>query len=199
MADPYIGREQTRAKHFILKRYLQALAFKVLTFTDITYVDGFSGPWRTETEDFADSSFMIAISVLRDAQQRIFERDGVRRRIRCFFSEAEREAYQQLSTAVTPHNRPAERFEIKTFSGRFEEAVTEIQTYIGRSFPLIFIDPTGWTGYDSVQYTGEVNEDGIEIEGRWTVRSNWSGTFLMIRSSGPPVASVAERSEEVER
>ena len=69
MTDPYIGREQTKAKHFILKRYLQALAFKVLTFSDITYVDGFSGPWETKTENFSDSSFMIAISVLRDAQK----------------------------------------------------------------------------------------------------------------------------------
>lgn len=41
MGDPYDGREQTKAKHFILKRYLQALAFKVLTFSDITYVDGY--------------------------------------------------------------------------------------------------------------------------------------------------------------
>ena len=38
MADPYSGRQQTKAKHFILKRYLQALAFKVLTFSDITFV-----------------------------------------------------------------------------------------------------------------------------------------------------------------
>jgi hypothetical protein len=46
VTDPYLGREQTKAKHFILKNYLQALAFKVLTFSDITYVDGFSGPGR---------------------------------------------------------------------------------------------------------------------------------------------------------
>lgn len=51
MTDPYTGREQTKAKHFILKRYLQALAFKVLRYFDITYVDGFSGPWKTQTED----------------------------------------------------------------------------------------------------------------------------------------------------
>ncbi len=69
MTDPYFDREQTKAKHFILKRYLQALAFKVLRFSAITYVDGFSGPWETQTQDFADSSFKIAIEVLKDAQQ----------------------------------------------------------------------------------------------------------------------------------
>lgn len=82
--DPYLEREQTKAKHFILKRYLQALAFKVLTISDITYVDGFSGPWNSKTEDFSDSSFIIALRVLQDAQRKILESRGIRRRIRCF-------------------------------------------------------------------------------------------------------------------
>lgn len=69
IADPYSGREQTKVKHFILKRYLQALAHKILTFSEITYIDGFSGPWETRTENFSDTSFMIAIGVLRDAQK----------------------------------------------------------------------------------------------------------------------------------
>ncbi len=143
MSDPYSGREQTKAKHFILKRYLQALAFKVLTFSDVTYVDGFSGPWRTQTENFSDSSFMIAIAVLQDAQKRM----GNRRRIRCFFSESSAEAFTQLQEAVAPFHRPDDGFEIKTYCGKFEDAIGEIQSFIGNSFPLIFIDPTGWTGY----------------------------------------------------
>src|SRR6266481_5203596 len=76
--NQYPSSEQTRAKHFILKSYLQALAFKVLTFSDVTYVDGFSGPWETKTENFSDSSFMIAITVLQDAQKQILQRTGVR-------------------------------------------------------------------------------------------------------------------------
>ncbi|MEZ4406227.1 MAG: hypothetical protein R3A52_07115 [Polyangiales bacterium] len=53
--DAYEGREQSFAKHEILKRYLEALAFKIgqadrsrpeLTFN---YVDGFSGPWESKT------------------------------------------------------------------------------------------------------------------------------------------------------
>jgi hypothetical protein len=55
VANPYAGREQTRAKHFILKRYLEGLAFKVLTFSDLTYVDGFCGPFLSETENCAAS------------------------------------------------------------------------------------------------------------------------------------------------
>jgi hypothetical protein len=38
--------------------------------------------------------------------------------------------------------------------------------------------------YDAVRYEGAVSEDGLEIEGRWTVPGNWSGTFLMIRAGG---------------
>lgn len=147
MIDPYADREQTRAKHFILRRYLQALAFKILTFADIVYVDGFSGPWRTKTEDFGDSSFMIALSVLRDAQTRILGRTKVRRRIRCFFSESDPDVFLRLQEAVAPFHKPNEKFEIKTYCGKFEDAVDEIQAFIGVSFPLIFIDPTGWSGY----------------------------------------------------
>ena len=147
MTDLYFGREQTKAKHFILKRYLQALAFKILRFYDITYVDGFSGPWETRTEDFVDSSFMIAISVLNDAQQKIQAQTRRRPKIRCFFSENDRQAYAKLAAAIAPFHRPEEDFEIKTYGGEFENAILDIQTFIGRSFPLIFIDPTGWTGY----------------------------------------------------
>jgi three-Cys-motif partner protein len=147
VSDPYLGREQTKAKHFILKRYLQALAFKVLTFSDVTYVDGFSGPWESKTNDFSDSSFMIAISVLRDAQMQILERTSVRRRIRCFFAENDAEVFARLQEAVGSFHKPNEGLEIRTFRGKFEDAVNEIEPFIGTSFPLIFIDPTGWTGY----------------------------------------------------
>lgn len=147
MDDPYLGREQTKAKHFILKHYLQALAFKVLTFSDITYVDGFCGPWESKTENFSDSSFMIAIAVLRDAQKITFDRDNCRRRIRCFFSDRNADAIAQLRAAIAPFHNVDQRFEIRIYHGRFEDAVGEIQGFIEDSFPLIFIDPTGWSGY----------------------------------------------------
>ena len=106
MTDPYSGREQTKAKHFILKSYLQALVFKVLRSWDVTYVDGFSGPWETKTENFSDSSFMIAISVLQDAQKIILEQTGKGRRIRCFFSESDGESFAQLQRAVAKFHKP---------------------------------------------------------------------------------------------
>jgi three-Cys-motif partner protein len=146
-AKLYFGREQTKAKHFILKRYLQALAFKVLHFSDLTYVDGFSGPWETRQDDFADSSFMIAIDVLKDAQRRLAAM-GKRRRIKCFLCERDPEAYEKLATAVASHHEPKQNFEIETHGGAFTDAIPRVSSFIGNSFALIFIDPTGWTGYN---------------------------------------------------
>ena len=145
--NAYLDREQTKAKHFILRNYLQALAFKVLHNWDIAYIDGFSGPWKAKTDDYSDTSFMIAISVLKDAQQRVFEATGRRRNIKCFFSEKNPESFRLMETAVMPYHDPALEFEIKTFHGEFVEAVSEIKTFMDQAFPLIFIDPTGWTEY----------------------------------------------------
>ena len=50
-------------------------------------------------------------------------------------------------------------------------------------------------GYDAVRYEGDVNGDGTEIEGRWTVPGNWSGKFLMTRAGQSGVA-LAQRVEE---
>lgn len=146
-AEPYSGREQTQAKHFILRRYLEKLAYKILTLSELTYVDGFSGPWKTETEDFSDSSFMIAIDVLEGVQKTLIEQRRECRRIRCFFSESDPKAISQLRAAVARHHHPESGFEICTFHGEFEDAIPQILSYVGNSFALIFIDPTGWTGY----------------------------------------------------
>lgn len=145
MTDPYVDREQTKTKHFILKGYLEALAFKVMRSFDIAYVDGFSGPWKEKTDDFSDSSFMIAINVLKIAQKEIYRKERKCRNVRCYFSETNPVAYAKLVEAVKPHNKPG--FEIKTFFGKFEDAIGEINSFVGNSFPLVFIDPTGWTGY----------------------------------------------------
>jgi three-Cys-motif partner protein len=143
----YSGREQTRIKHFILEQYLQRLAFKVLHVADLTYVDAFSGPWETRSGNFEDSSFMIAIEVLKGAQREL-ARLGRPRRIRCFFCERDSSTFGKLQSAVSPHNNPAEHFEIQTYFGSFTDAVSQIRAFVRDSFTLVFIDPTGWTGYD---------------------------------------------------
>ena len=147
MGELYAGREQTGAKHYILEHYLQELVFKILRSQDVAYVDGFSGPWESKTDDLSDTSFMIAIRVLKDAQQSLFETTGIRKRVRCFFSEKIGESFLKLERVVKPFHDPAARFEIVVRHGEFTEFISEIETFISGSFPLIFIDPTGWTGY----------------------------------------------------
>ncbi len=147
--NAYVNREQTEAKHFILRGYLQELAFKVMRAWDcIAYIDGFSGPWESTRDDHSDTSFMIAIEVLKDAQKRIVEQTGRRCTVKCFFAENDPKVYPQLERAVSPHHKPNEGFEVKPFFGDFENAVSEIQAFAGsNAFRLVFIDPTGWKGY----------------------------------------------------
>jgi hypothetical protein len=52
-----------------------------------------------------------------------------------------------MKAAVAPFHKPEQGFEVRTYHGKFEDAVDEITNFIGQSLPLIFIDPTGWTGY----------------------------------------------------
>ena len=36
---------------------------------------------------------------------------------------------------------------IKLIKGKFEEHIADVRSFVGRSFSLVFIDPTGWTGF----------------------------------------------------
>jgi three-Cys-motif partner protein len=107
---------------------------------------------------------MIAIDALRDAQKRIAEAPGGKRqKVRLFFCENDRRAYAKLSAAVAPFNKPDEDFEIQTYCGDFEEAVPTINAFIGNSFPLIFIDPTGWTGFSFDKIDALFNRRKVEV------------------------------------
>jgi hypothetical protein len=72
---------------------------------------------------------MIAIRVLQEAQQRILESTGTHRQIRCFFSEINANAFAELQDAVAAFHKPQGSFEIKTYQGKFEDAVDEIQRF----------------------------------------------------------------------
>lgn len=149
MNDIYQGREQTQAKHFILETYLKALAMKVLNsgyYSSLSYVDGFSGPWEARTEDFSDTSFKIALSVLSDVSK-FFRDQGKPKEIRCFFVEKNKGSFSRLQTEVEPYNQPLIGFKVKAVNGQFEDSVGAIQEFTKDSFALMFIDPTGWTGY----------------------------------------------------
>lgn len=139
----YRGREQTYLKHFFLERYLERVAYNIGSFTDdFVYVDGFSGPWKAADESLEDTSFVIAIKKLREV------RDGLAKvgrspRIRCLFVEKDPVAFEALKNAV----KDVDDITVQVIHGDFEEKIGEILRFIGKAFSLMFIDPTGWTGF----------------------------------------------------
>ena len=65
----------------------------------------------------------------------------------------------------------------------------------GRSITMLKIYHGPSAYYDSVNYAGDLNEDGTEISGTWRVAANWSGTFLMIRQRAVATALSREAAE----
>jgi three-Cys-motif partner protein len=144
----YAGREQTLVKHFILQKYLERFALIIgFHWQTITYVDCFSGPWNSRSEEFEDSSFFIALKELRKARETL-KAKGKSLGLRCFFLEKEPGPYRKLKEFADTVSYA----EVKTKNSELTASVEEIQTFLEQggptSFPFIFIDPTGWTGFD---------------------------------------------------
>ena len=146
--DLYIGREQTLVKHIILKHYLERFAIIVGWHWDtLTYVDCFSGPWNVQSDDFKDSSFAIAIEQLRKARDVHKKRTGKTLKLRCFFLEKTPSAYTKLKQFADQITDVI----IETKNKKLEDAIQDILKFAqeggSTSFPFIFIDPTGWSGF----------------------------------------------------
>jgi three-Cys-motif partner protein len=141
--EDYKGREQTYLKHFFLERYLERVAYNIGSFAnDFVYVDGFSGPWQSQDESLQDTSFMIAIGKLRTVQSGL-SKVGRTPKIRCLFIEKDAVAYSALENAI----KSVADIECKPLPGEFEALIPQIGKIVGRAFSLVFIDPTGWTGF----------------------------------------------------
>ena len=139
----YQDREQTYIKHFFLERYLERVAYVIgYHHREFVYVDGFSGPWQSHDEEFEDTSFIIAIKKLRDVRDGLAQA-GKPLRIRCLFIEKDETSFKALAAAI----RNVTDLEVKPLHGTFESLIPNIMKFVGRSFSLVFIDPTGWTGF----------------------------------------------------
>ncbi len=139
----YQGREQTYLKHFFLENYLERVAYIIgYSHPQFVYVDSFSGPWKSADEAFEDTSFIIAIQKLRQVKEGL-RRVGKAPRIRCLFIEKDRRAFQDLQRAI----EDVTDIETRALNGEFEVLIPDVLRFCGPSFSLIFIDPTGWTGF----------------------------------------------------
>ena len=135
----------TRAKHEILRRYLQAWT-PILTqggFREIMYVDGFAGPGRYSKGE--DGSPVIALRVALDQCAR------ARATIRFVFVEKDEERARMLKEIVRDVDVP-DNFQVDVIGGEgFEAAFGGILgSYRTRGVPppptFAFIDPFGWSG-----------------------------------------------------
>lgn len=144
--DVYEGREQSRVKHEILRRYLESFAHIVgFNWRSITYVDGFSGPWNARSDDLSDTSFSIALNELRRARDTHSARHSSLK-IRCVFVEKDSSAYRRLKEFADS----VEDADVLTIHGEFEDALPRIAEFISKdphTFPFTLIDPTGSSGF----------------------------------------------------
>lgn len=133
----------TRAKHEILRRYLQAWV-PILTqggFPRVLYIDGFAGPGRYSKGE--DGSPIIA---LRAALE---HKATIRGTISFLFVELDKERAAVLSSIAAEIASPP-NFQVRVVGCKpFEEAFRELQqSYLqgnGRLPPTFaFIDPFGW-------------------------------------------------------
>jgi three-Cys-motif partner protein len=146
--DLYRDREQSYVKHVILRAYLERFAHIIGSWADsITYVDCFSGPWQTKSEEFRDTSFGIAIDELRKARQHIVETMGKQVALRCFFVESDKKSFERLDA----FRKGNSDIEIRLAHSKFEAALPQIQSFIqeprGKKFAFILMDPKGWDGF----------------------------------------------------
>ncbi len=135
----------TRAKHEILRRYLQAW-IPILSqggFREVMYVDGFAGPGRYSKGE--PGSPLIAL------QAALVQQVAIRARILFLFVERVPQRASMLEEIVKEIERP-DRFRVKVAGSQtFEAAFDEIlQFYTAKKKPLpptfAFIDPFGWSG-----------------------------------------------------
>ena len=100
--DAYRDREQSYIKHHFLREYLERVLFVTLSpssrFTEFVYVDGFSGPWKSQAVNYADTSFAIAIDRLRIVREK-YQSLGHNVKIRCCFVEENSGAFNELQAA----------------------------------------------------------------------------------------------------
>lgn len=144
----YQNREQTEAKHEILRRYLVPFSQKILRgYGSLDFIDGFSGPWDNRDEDgLSDTSIGIAVQTLSDAVEDV-QLSNPMARARCIFNELDPAAFAKLSDFVDRRASDFPLVDVKIFQGRFEDNAEAIRAASTNKFRLLFVDPKGYTGF----------------------------------------------------
>jgi len=159
----YKGKEQTYLKHLVLENYLERLSWIIGFGSDygkICYVDGFSGPWKSGSEDYGDTSIRISLDILAKTKSGLQER-GKSVKFKCIFVEKEEEQFNELKSILMHH--PRSGIEAHPLHGEFEDLIDEVLSKAEGFFTLFFIDPSGWTGYGLKKIARIVSRPNSEV------------------------------------
>jgi three-Cys-motif partner protein len=142
MLDPrwYEGREQALVKHTFLDVYMPAQIPKIVSWADeFVYVDLFAGPWQSNSRDYSDTSFGIALRRMTEAKVKQAEL-GRSVKMVAHLVEKNPKNYPKLVEAV-------KRFpEVETYChpGTAEQHAKTIADVIpSQAFRFVVIDPKG--------------------------------------------------------
>jgi three-Cys-motif partner protein len=160
------GREHAYVKHCLLENYLAQLVYRVGQKWDaIVYIDGFAGPWGAKDQSFADSSFGIAMRVLKDAVAGLKEKYGKTAHGLCIFVEKKPDAFAKLNAFAQSASIDSVR--AIALRGRFIDKLPEIQKLVARSgnspFKFVFLDQKGWAAAPIKDLRPFVAERSCEI------------------------------------
>lgn len=139
-AQWYEGREQALVKHTFLDTYMPAQIPKVVSWADeFTYVDLFAGPWQSKSDDYADTSFGIALQRMTEAKA-MQAKIGRSVKMVAHLVEKDPANYAELTEAVKRF--PA--VEVHCYPGVAEQhAATIAKRLSTRAFRFVVIDPKG--------------------------------------------------------
>lgn len=136
----YEGREQALVKHTFLDAYMPAQIPKIVKWADtFCYVDLFAGPWQSQSGDYSDTSFGIALHRMSQAKAKQAEL-GRSVRMVAHLVEKDPRNFGELTAAV-------KRFtdvEVHCYQGTAEQHAAAIAAAIpSRAFKFVVIDPKG--------------------------------------------------------
>ena len=106
-------------------------------------MDGFSGPWKSRGRSARRHLLHDRDQEAAAGSRRSGRRPAGRRRSAACLSKESQDAIGLFEAAV----REITDIQIETLNGDFEHSIPEVLRFIGKAFSLVFIDPTGWTGF----------------------------------------------------
>ena len=142
----YTGREQGYIKHALIEKYLERFVIKIGSgWDEIIYLDAFAGPWGAKSEDLSDTSFGIALNLLKRGCQTVAQIRKRSPKIRVILIEKDPHAFAKLNQFFK--TQPPPGIEITCLEGAFEDQAHTLAEYTkGNSFLFSLIDPKGWAG-----------------------------------------------------